>query len=68
MLIKHGIDDMNKCFVTIKQTMPAGQQVAFQPAFTLVFASITLPSGARNSSDSTTGAIRSFYPVSDFYS
>src|SRR6185312_9718169 len=38
MLVEHRVDDMYKSFVAIEETVSAGKQVAFHPAFALVFA------------------------------
>src|SRR5450432_4171047 len=38
MLVEHGVDDMDKGFVTVENAVPHGQQVAFKPALALVFA------------------------------
>ena len=38
MLIEHGIDDVDERLVAIEKTMPAGEQISFQPAFALVLA------------------------------
>src|SRR5262249_43936537 len=38
MLIEHRVDDVNESLVAVEQAMAAGQQIALQPAFALVFA------------------------------
>src|SRR5579859_104032 len=38
MLVEHGIHDMNEGLVAIEETVSAGQQVALEPAFALMFA------------------------------
>ena len=38
MLVEHRIDDVRERFVGIEQTVASGQQVAFEPALTLMFA------------------------------
>jgi xylulose-5-phosphate/fructose-6-phosphate phosphoketolase len=36
MLVEHRINDVNECFITVKEAMTACQQVAFEPALTQV--------------------------------
>ncbi len=36
MLVKHRIDDVDKSFITVKQPVAAGQQIALKPALTLM--------------------------------
>ena len=38
MLVEHRVDDVNERFVAGEEAVPAGQQIAFQPALALVFA------------------------------
>ena len=38
MLAEHGVDDADEGFVAVEQAVPPGQQVAFQPALTLMLA------------------------------
>src|ERR1700690_3775643 len=38
MLVEHGVDNMDKRFITVEQPVPARQQIALQPALALMFA------------------------------
>ena len=38
MLVEHGIDDVDEGFVTGKETMAPGEEIAFEPALAHVFA------------------------------
>src|SRR5262249_49051441 len=38
VLIKHGIDNVNERFVAGEKSVPAGEEVTFEPTLTLVFA------------------------------
>src|SRR6516225_10956433 len=38
VLVEHRIDDVNKRLVAREETVPAGQQIAFEPALALVLA------------------------------
>src|SRR5262249_20414057 len=38
VLIEHRIDDVDERFITGEKTMPAGQEIALEPALTLVLA------------------------------
>ena len=38
MLVEHRIDDVDERLVAIEQAMPAGEQIALQPAFALMLA------------------------------
>ena len=57
MLVEHGIDDVNECLIAIEQTVPAREQVPFEPPshWCSLSISMTRPSGARNSSLSRRG-------------
>ena len=38
MLVVHGIDDVDEGLVSIEETVPASEHIAFEPAFERVFA------------------------------
>ena len=38
MLVEHGINDVNERLIAVEQSVPAGQQIAFQPALALMLA------------------------------
>ena len=38
MLVEHGIDDVDEGLVAGEEAVPAGQQIAFEPALALVLA------------------------------
>src|SRR5580692_10641552 len=38
MLVEHRIDDVDKRLVAVEESMPPGEQVAFEPAFALMLA------------------------------
>ena len=38
VLVEHRVDDVNERLVRVEQPVPAGQQVAFEPAFALMLA------------------------------
>src|ERR1700683_1531788 len=38
MLAEHRVDDADEGFITVEQSVPPGQEIAFQPALALVFA------------------------------
>ena len=38
VLVEHRVDDVDERLVTGEETVPAGQQIAFEPALTLVLA------------------------------
>ena len=50
VLIEHRVDDVNERLVAGKQTVPAGEQIAFEPALAGVLAQAS-PSPARRSRD-----------------
>ena len=38
VLVEHRVNDVDERFVAVEQSVPAGEQIAFEPAFALVFA------------------------------
>jgi len=38
VLVKHRIDDVNKCLIAIKQPVPSREQITLEPTFTLMLA------------------------------
>ena len=38
VLVEHRVDDVDERLVAVEQSVPAGEQIAFEPAFALMFA------------------------------